>query len=367
MKRLLIFCVLPIAIAAAGLVLAAAPEKEKKENSGEAAFYQKLEGKKAVCGLCPRRCVIPDGKRGFCRNRENRGGTLYSLTYGKPCAMGLEPIEKAPLYHFNPGHTRFVVAAAGCNFRCKHCQNWSISQKSVEEVPYQRVSPEEVVAMALREKAYSICFTFTEPISYYEYMYDIAKLAHEKGLKTAVVSNGYINPEPLKKLLTVLDAVKIDLKGFTEKFYNETCSAELEPVKKTIKLVKQRGKWLEIVNLVIPTLNDDPADLKKMCEWIKKEVGPDVPVHFTRFSPAYLLTGIPPTPIETLERAYDIAKKAGLNYVYVGNVPGHPRNSTFCPVCGKILIKRIQFMVTENNVKKGKCAFCGAPIAMWHE
>ncbi len=330
---------------------------------GQAMFFSKQDDGQVWCRLCPRKCMIPDGKRGFCGSRENRGGTLYPLTYGKPCSLGLEPIEKAPFYHFIPGHARFVIAAAGCNLRCKFCQNWSISQASFEDVRSYSLSPQEVVAMALEQKARSICFTFTEPVSFYEYMYDTAKLAREKGLKTSVVTSGFINPEPLKKLLTVMDAVKIDLKAFNEKFYEEMCAAELAPVMKSLKAVKDSGTWLEIVNLVIPTLNDDPADLKRMCEWIKKDLGPDVPVHFTRFHPAYKLTSVPPTPISTLEKAYSIAKEAGLNYVYVGNVPGHEHNSTFCPGCKKMLIQRVQFEILENNIREGKCRFCGRKVS----
>lgn len=329
----------------------------------EAMFYKKLEENKQVqCLLCPRKCIIPDKSKGGCRIRENRGGILYPITYGKPCSIGFEPIEKAPFYHFMPGHTRLVLSTVGCNLRCKFCQNWEISQKSLEEVNYYELSPEQVVQFALKEKAKSICFTFTEPITFYEYMYDTAKIAKQKGLKTSMVSAGYINPEPLKELLHVLDAVKVDLKAFNEDFYNEITLGSLEPVLKTIKIIKESGKHLEIVNLVIPTLNDKPREIEKMCEWIKKEIGTDVPLHFTRFQPAYKFMHLPPTPVATLEKAYEIAKKVGLKYVYIGNVPGHQYNNTYCPKCEKLLIKRVHFQVIENNVKTGKCPFCKTKI-----
>lgn len=341
-------------------------DESKGSSPHEAMFYRKLENNQVWCQLCPRKCIIPDGRRGVCGNRENRGGTLYSITYGKPCSIGVEPIEKAPFYHFNPGHARFVVATVGCNLRYKFCQNWNISQAALEDVRYYNLSPAELVEEALKNKVYSICFTFTEPVASYEYMYDTALLAREKGLKTALVSAGYINPEPLKKLLTALDAVKIDLKAYSPEFYQNMCAADLGPVLETLKTIRQAGTWLEIVNLVIPGYNDDPVQIKQMCEWIKTNLGPDVPLHFTRFFPAYKLTTVSPTPVETLERAYKIARAVGLHYVYVGNVPGNKYDNTVCPKCGKMLIQRAGFQVLANNIKDGKCKFCGFPIkGLW--
>lgn len=328
----------------------------------EALHWDKLPGGAVQCRLCPRQCAIGEGKRGYCRTRENRRGKLYAMSYGKACALGLEPIEKAPFYHFYPGHTRLVIATAGCNMGCKFCQNWSIAQKTPEEVRYEYMTPEAVVDAALKGGAKSICFTFTEPVTYYEYMLDIARLAKKKGLKTAVVSNGYINPKPLAELLDTLDAIKIDLKGFTDEFYRDTCNAQLQPVLNSIKQAKKSGKWLEIVNLVIPTLNDNPKDIKAMSQWLVKELGPDVPLHFTRFSPMYKLSRLPPTPVETLEAARALALAKGMYYVYIGNVPGNPANNTYCPKCGKTVIARNQFEVLENNTVKGKCKFCGAGI-----
>ena len=341
--------------------------KVEKISLKEAMFYQKLEGNNLRCRLCPRKCIIPEGGRGFCRVRENKGGKLYSLVYGKPCSVDLGPIEKAPIYHFIPGHVRLCLSTVGCNLRCKYCHNWHISQAGPGELREYNLSPEEVVKEALSQGVKSISFTYTEPTVFYEYIYDISKLAREKGIKTSIVSNGYINPEPLRKLLTVLDAVKIDLKGFTESFYREVSSAGLQPVLETLKVLKQEGVYFEIVNLIVPTLNDDPEEIKKMCEWIKENLGEDVPLHFSRFTPAYKLTSLPATPIKTLEEAVKIAQETGLRYVYLGNVPGHRYNSTFCPQCGKRLIHRIHFSVLKDEIEDGICGFCGYKIAgIWN-
>jgi len=328
----------------------------------EAMFYEKGEGTTVQCLLCPRECVISDGKRGFCRNRENRKGTLYTLVYGKPAVVDIGPIEKAPLYHFFPGHSRLCLTCAGCNLRCKQCQNWHLSQKSVEELSHSCYSPDEIVARAEKRGLNSVSFTYTEPTVYYEYVYDISAVAKEAGMKTSIVSNGYINREPLLKLLKVLDAVKIDLKGSREEFYEEVCSASLEPVLKSLLTVKKENVWLEVVNLIIPTLNDDLKMIDEMCRWIKENLGVDTPLHFTRFHPDHKLTHLSPTPVSALESAYEIARENGLKYVYIGNVPGHIRNSTFCPSCNRRVIHRTNFDVLEMHLVDGKCKFCGSPL-----
>ena len=333
-----------------------------EESLKEAYFYQKLGDQEVQCLMCPRKCLILEGARGVCRNRENHGGRLYALTYGRPCSIAVEPIEKAPFFHFIPGHKRLCVATVGCNLRCKYCQNWHISQKRVEEVRHYDLSPEQIVEIAKREEVKSICFTFSEPTAFYEYMYDIAKLAKENGLMTSIVSNGFINPQPLRQLIEVLDAVKIDLKGFSEEFYEEVCFGRLEPVLNTLRTLREEGMWVEIVNLVVPPLNDDPNEIEKMCQWIKENLGDEVPLHFLRFFPDYKLTHLPSTPVKTLERAIEIAQKVGLKYVYIGNVPGHQHNSTFCPECGKRLIHRVHFALLGNNMEDGKCKFCGQEI-----
>jgi pyruvate formate lyase activating enzyme len=329
----------------------------------EAMFYTKLDDEYIQCNLCPHNCTIPNNAVGVCRVRKNIKGKLYTLTYAKPCSLELSPIEKAPFFHYLPGHFRLALATAGCNIKCKHCQNWHISQRTPDEVTCYYIPPEDIIKLAKEKGVKIICFTFTEPIIFYEYMYDIAKLAKKNGLKTVVVSGGYVNEEPLKELLKVIDAIKIDLKSFDDKFYREQCFAELVPILKGLKVIKDSGKWLEIVNLIIPTLNDSPSQIKKMCEWIKTNLGEDVPLHFTRFFPAYKTLHLPPTPPKTLELAYNIAKKVGLKYVYIGNLPNNPKEDTYCPACGKLLIDRRGYEIIKNNIRNSRCGFCKAEIA----
>ncbi len=328
----------------------------------EALFYEKLENNIARCQLCPHRCNIGVGKSGFCRVRKNIAGKLYSMVYGKPCTFDVGPIEKAPIYHFIPGHERLCVATVGCNLRCKYCHNWHISQRGPGEVREFNLSPEQMVDEAFRQGVRSISFTYTEPTVFYEYMHDISRLASKKGLKVSIVSNGYINPQPLRKLLAFLDAVKIDLKAFGENFYKEVSYARLDPVLQTLKVLKKEKAFFEIVNLVVPTLNDDPGDIKNMCVWIKKNLGENIPLHFSRFSPTYKLSNLPSTPVRTLETAINIAHESGLKYVYIGNVPGHKHNSTYCPRCEKRLIHRVHFSVLSNNLENGRCNSCGYQI-----
>jgi len=336
--------------------------EKKAEILQEARHYKKLSQSRAQCHLCFRGCEVAEGKRGFCRNRENIKGTLYSVVYAKPAALQIDPIEKEPSFHMIPGTHIFCTATASCNFRCKFCQNWHLSQRSLEEISYVRLKPEEVVKKAVEQRCETVSFTYSEPTVFYEYMFDIIKIAKTKGLKTLYHTNGSINADPLLELLKYMDGVTVDLKAFTEKFYNEISSSMLEPVLHTLKTVKSYGRHLEIVNLMIPTLNDDPREIREMCVWIKKNLGKDTPLHFTRFFPQYKLTNLPPTPVVTLERAHRIAKEEGLEYVYIGNVPGHEMNSTFCPACKKKIIHRTHFSVSAKEVKNGKCRFCGYPI-----
>lgn len=340
-----------------------ATKTSPKNKQKEAMFYRKLINKIVRCGLCFRRCTIPPGKRGFCGVRENREGILYALGYNRPCAVNIDPIEKEPVFHVHPGSEILCVATAGCSLRCRFCQNWTISQSLPEDVHSFYITSEEIVALAKRRKCIGVSFTYSEPTVFYEYMLDISKVAKKKGLKVIMHTCGVMNPEPLKELLKYMDAVTVDLKGFTDKFYKTAIpEGSLEHVLRTIKVVKESGVWLEIVNLVIPKLNDDPEDIRRMCEWIKENVGTDVPVHFNRFSPAYKLKNLPATPVKTLEKAHEIAKDVGLNYVMIGNVPNHKYNSTYCPQCGKRLIHRIHFDVVKNNISDGKCKFCGHEI-----
>jgi len=329
----------------------------------EAMYYQIMDNKSVRCNLCFRGCLIPERKRGFCRNRENRDGKLYNVVYAKPSAVHIDPIEKEPQLHMLPGTQILCLGTAGCNFRCLHCHNWELSQQTIEEIGYAyELLPEEAVKMALEKGTPTISFTYNDPISFYEYVYDIARLAKKSNLRILWHSNGTLNPEPLRELLKYTDAVTIDLKGFTDKFYREISSAELKPVLRSLNIIKEEGVWLEIVNLIIPTLNDNPEDIKNMCVWIRDNLGADVPLHFSRFSPSYRLTNLSPTPVETLEAAYSIAKEVGLEYVTIGNVAGHKENSTFCPKCGKRLIHRIHHQVLSNNIEDGNCKFCGHKI-----
>jgi pyruvate formate lyase activating enzyme len=297
----------------------------------------------------------------------NRGGTLYTLGYGNPVAVHVDPIEKKPFFNALPGSGAFSIAVAGCNMRCIFCQNWQISQSRPDEATAYGMGPEKVVSGAIGNNCPFIVYTYTEPTVFYEYMLDISKLARSKGLRNGMHTCGYINEAPLKELLKYMDAVNVDLKGFNDSFYRKMGAfASLEPVLDTIKTVKKEGVWLEITNLIIPGVNDDAADIKKMCEWIKANVGADVPLHFSRFTPSFKLQNLPPTPVSKLEEAYRIAKAAGLNYVYIGNIPGHPGENTYCPKCGRVVVARTGYEVTANNIVDGKCRFCGHPIAgLW--
>jgi pyruvate formate lyase activating enzyme len=342
------------------------PAKAAPESPGGpqvARYWQGLGENNVQCRLCPHNCVVLEGGRGRCRVRENQAGVLYSLVYGKPVAMGVSPIEKAPFHHFHPGHRRQTIATVGCNLRCKHCQNWPISQRAVEEVRYRLLSPHEVIARVERVGLNSVSFTYTEPTVFFEYMYDIAKLAQTRGIKTTLVTNGFINPEPLLELLKQMDAIRVDLKSFNEEFYREISGGALAPVLRTLKIIQETGVWLEIINLIIPTLNDDPNEIRAMCAWILKNLGPDVPLHFNRFHPAFKMTHLPPTPVATLEMAHRIAREAGINFATIGNVPGHRYDSTFCPACKERLIHRIGFSILANNVEEGQCKFCGKRIS----
>ena len=322
-------------------------------------YFTPLDGGEVQCELCPRRCRVARGKRGFCRVRENREGKYYSLVYGNPCAVHLDPIEKKPLFHVLPATTSFSLATAGCNFQCKFCQNWEISQASPEDVYSYEVAPEAVVKKAKEAGAHSIAYTYVEPTIFYEYMSDIGLLAKKAGLLNVYHSNGFINPAPLRSLCKLMDAANIDLKGFTEDFYRELSSGELAPVLETLKTLKRERVHTEITNLVIPTKNDEMPVVKEMCLWIRKELGPETPIHFSRFYPLYKLRSLPPTPVSTLAKVREVALSAGLEYVYIGNVPGHEGENTFCPKCKKRVIQRTGYMIGEVHMKGGKCGYCG--------
>ncbi len=327
----------------------------------EARYYEKLPEKKIICNLCPRKCEIDDLERGYCGVRENRSGIYYSLVYSRPCSVHIDPIEKKPLYHFLPGTTAFSIATAGCNVECKFCQNWEISQKRPEELPSYHMTPDQIAGMASSRKVPTIAYTYSEPVIFYEYMYDCAVEGRKKNIKSVMISNGFIQEKPMKKLSEVLDGVKIDLKAFTEKFYRELVTGELKPVLNTLVLLSKLEMWTEIVYLMIPGLNDKKSELQNMCKWIKNELGPDIPVHFSRFHPSFRLKNVPPTPVKTLENAKEIADEEGLHFAYIGNIPGHPAENTVCPECGEIILDRKGYRVVINNVNKGK-HICGYKI-----
>ncbi len=319
-------------------------------------------GDYVACQLCPKGCLISDGHRGDCRVRENQGGVLYTMVYGNPCAVHADPIEKKPFYHFLPGSLAFSLATAGCNLHCLYCQNWQISQRRPEEVDSSALPPADVVTYARQYNCPVIAYTYSEPTIFYEYMLHTARLARAENLRSVVISAGYINQAPLRELCGTVDAIKIDFKGFSQDFYQRVCDATLQPVLEAMKCIQRQGVHLEIVTLVVPTLNDDPDELRGLCRWIVQELGPDVPTHFSRFHPQYKLTGLPSTPVETLELAWSTALEEGIRYPYIGNVPGHLGDNTFCHRCGEMIIRRLGFSILEYHMVGGKCEYCDQPI-----
>lgn len=326
------------------------------------AFHYTSIGRKVQCQVCPNRCTLSPGDRSICRSKVNIGGKLYSLAYGNPCSVNVDPIEKKPLNHFYPGTSVLSIATTGCNFRCLNCQNWEISQKKPEEVRHMELFPADVVKAAKGEKTPSIAFTYSEAITYYEYTHDTAKLAREAGLKNVLVSNGYINKGPLLQLAEYIDGANINLKSFDNNLYLTLNGGTLQPVLETFKTLHQKGVWFEITTLVVPTYVDDFEMIKRMCAWILEELGPDYPLHFLRFHPEYRLTRLPPTSIETLEQLRDLALKEGIHYVYLGNVPRHEGCHTYCHHCGKILIERNGYQLNQYNLDNGHCKFCDTSI-----
>jgi pyruvate formate lyase activating enzyme len=314
------------------------------------------------CQLCARNCTLAEGERGMCRARIHVNGELKSLVYGRPITVQVDPIEKKPLFHFLPGASAFSLATSGCPLRCKFCQNWEISQARPEDYAQAPVPPANIARAAAARDAPVIAFTYNEPTVFTEFLTDVARAGKPLGRRAVLISCGFMNEAPLAEMCEVLDAIKIDLKGFSPDFYRNVCGAELEPVLRSIKQVGKSRRHLEIVNLVVPTLNDSSRMLTELAKWVAGEVGPDVPVHFTRFHPDYQLPNLPDTPVATLERAREAAMQQGLRFVYLGNVPGHPGNNTYCPKCGKAVIERDGLFVTGMRLKNGCCAFCGRDI-----
>lgn len=327
-----------------------------------ARWYKKLPEDWVQCGLCPHGCRVSDQERGNCGVRENRGGIFYTLVHSRPCTVAVDPIEKKPFFHLLPGATAFSLATAGCNFTCKACQNWEIAQARPEQVRSIKMTPEQVAAAARQRGSPVIACTYTEPVVFSEYVLDIAAAGRQAGLKTVVVSNGYIQEQPLADLCQLLAAYKVDLKGFTDASFKEHCGGELKYVLDTLRRLRKHGTWTEIVTLVIPGFNDSPAEIRTLARFVRDELGAEVPLHFTRFHPAYRLTNLPATPVPTLERCRQVAIEEGLRFVYLGNVPGHPGENTYCPGCQKLLIKRLGMVMIENRLKKGACPDCQRKI-----
>jgi pyruvate formate lyase activating enzyme len=339
---------------------------ESTEMLKEAVLWGPAEGQKVRCWLCSFHCLIGEGKLGHCSVRKNIGGTLYSLNYHKVCAANPDPIEKKPLYHFQPGSRSFSLAAVGCNFRCEFCQNWQISQAALEtgRIDGEALPPEQIVAAAVRSGCKSLAYTYTEPTIFMELCNDCARPAKERGLANVFVSNGYLTREAIDFAADWLDGINVDLKAFSDDYYRDLCGARLQPVLDAIAyMAKQTHIWIEITTLLLPGRNDSEEELKKLAGWLVTEARPDVPWHISRFYPQYKYTDSEPTPLESMERAAEIGKAAGLHYVYLGNVPGADGENTYCYNCRKKLIERMGYRIVANRIKDSQCPHCGTKIA----
>lgn len=329
----------------------------------EARYYSRNEDGTVTCDLCFRRCRVAHGREGFCRNRANSRGVMYNAVYGLPSAIAVEPTEKEPMHHFLPGSNILCIGTASCNYRCRFCHNWHLSQSNVKQVSRRHtITPAEMVARAKRHRVPGLSFTYNEPTVFFEYGYDIAVRARDTGLRVIMHTNGGLTLKPLRDMLRFIDGVTVDLKAFSRQFYQDFCEAELAPVLRSLAAIKADGTWLEVVNLVLPGHNDSPEEIRAMCGWMRAELGPDTPLHFSRFFPAFRMTNLSPTPVPTLERCREIATAEGLHFVSIGNVPGHEANSSFCPGCGSRIIRRHHFSVSEIRIKDGRCEDCGRTI-----
>lgn len=331
--------------------------------NGNATIYLRLKKMKVQCELCPKMCVIQPGQSGECRVRINIDGVLRTVVYGYPCSLNpYDPVEKKPLFHFLPGTRIFSVATVGCNLHCKNCQNWEISQANPEESQAYVCSPEKLVALVKEYNLPSLAYTYNDPIIFYEYTYDTAKLAKSAGIRNVLVTAGYINEQPWRQLLKYIDAAHIDLKGITEEFYREVCSATLKPVLNALVVAKACGVHVEVTHLIIPTLNDKPEQIRELSRWVKANMGDETPLHLLGFFPRYKLQHLPPTSPQTLEMAREIARSEGLNYVYIGNVTSKEGQNTYCPGCKRLLIERSGYTILQNRINQGYCPDCGKEI-----
>ena len=331
------------------------------------AMYQEETARGIMCRICPNKCVLKEGELSKCKSRKVHNSKLHTLAYGNPCAVNIDPVEKKPLYHFFPGSRACSIATAGCNLACLNCQNWTISQTSPDKTRNYDLPPEDVVADCLNNNCRSIAYTYSEPVTFYEYVYETAIIARKSGVKNIMKSNGYVNPEPLKKLCTVIDAANIDLKVFNESTYLKLTGGKLQPVLDSLKVYLNAGVWLEITNLVVPNWSDNLDEIRNMCKWLNDNGFSSTPLHFSRFYPLHKLEQLPPTPVEILNKALMIAKEEGIKYVYTGNVPGNELSDTICPGCNSTIIGRQGFRITANAIKDGKCSNCSKPIdGVWN-
>ena len=328
----------------------------------EAYRFERMGNGRVICQVCPHRCLLAPGDRSVCRSKVNMDGTLYTLAFGNPCAVHIDPVEKKPLYHFMPGISVYSLAAAGCNFRCLNCQNWEISQVPPEQVSYHTLFPDQALDKAKRSQCRAIAYTYSEPVTFIEYMTAVAGKAQAVGIKNLWISNGYINPGPLSELCRIIDGANINLKAYSDDIYRTLNGGRLEPVLETLQGLHDHKVHFEITNLVVPGYTDDDRMVRDMCRWIVDHLGQDHPLHFLRFFPRYKLQRLAPTPLSTLDRFRRIAMDTGVRYVYLGNVPGHDGNHTFCHSCGKLIVKRMGYQLPEYHLERGCCRYCGTAI-----
>jgi len=332
---------------------------EEQKTFRRIAMFQEETPRGIMCRICPNECVLKEGELSTCNNRKVYNSKLYTLAFGNPCSANIDPIEKKPLYHFLPGSRAYSIATGGCNLACLNCQNWSISQTSPDKLRNYELMPADVVDECIKSKCQSIAYTYSEPVTFYEYMYETATLAKQSGIKNIIKSNGYINEEPLRKLCTVIDAANIDLKAFNESTYLKLSGGKLQPVLNSLKVYREMNVWLEITNLIVPSWTDNIDEIRKMCKWLRENGFTNTPLHFSRFQPVYKLEQLPPTPIEVLDKAYKIAMDEGIKYVYIGNVPGNEASNTRCPSCNAIIVERAGYRIVAFRIKDGKCGECG--------
>jgi pyruvate formate lyase activating enzyme len=346
---------------AAGVIAPLSLEGMKPAPKERLAMYQEESARGVICRICPNECNPKEGELSDCRNRVVRKSKLYTMAYGNPCAVNIDPVEKKPLYHFLPGSTAFSIATAGCNFACLNCQNWTISQTSPDKTRNYDLPPEDVVSNAISGNCRSIAYTYSEPVTFYEYVYETSKAARAAGIKNIMHSNGYINREPLRELCRYIDGANIDLKSFNDSTYLKLSGGKLQPVLDALKVYRDEGVWLEITNLIVPGWTDKPDEIRVMCRWLANNGFTETPIHFSRFQPQYKLEHLPPTPAGILDTAAAIAHEEGLKYIYIGNVPGTDIDDTVCPSCKKKVIERSGFRIISDSLKNGKCT-CGTTI-----